>query len=73
MRLPARSVVDEDAVGRAVEAYVRALRLSCEAARTPTRAALADEAVVAHIEARAWAEEAVRRAAAGVAEGAGAT
>ncbi|GJG86331.1 hypothetical protein tb265_15120 [Gemmatimonadetes bacterium T265] len=54
---------DEDALGRAVAAYARALRLSCRAAREPTRAALTNDAVAAHVAARAWAEEAVRRAA----------
>ncbi|GJG85524.1 hypothetical protein tb265_07050 [Gemmatimonadetes bacterium T265] len=57
-----RPADDEDALGRAVAAYARALRLSCRAARKPTRAALTNDAVAAHIAARAWAEEAVRRA-----------
>ena len=56
--------VPDDAVDRALAAFARALRLSCLAARHPARAALANEAVAAHVAARAWAEEAVRRAAA---------
>ena len=56
---------EADALSCAVAAYVLALRLSCKAAREPTRAALANAAGAAHLEARAWAEEAVRRAAYG--------
>lgn len=54
--------VTGDAVDRALAAFARALRLSCLAARDPARAALANEAVAAHVVARWWAEEAVRRA-----------
>ena len=62
---PGAAPVDEDALARAVTAYARALRLSYHAAREPTRGALANEAVAAHLEARALAEEAVRCAAGG--------
>ncbi|MDQ6926380.1 MAG: hypothetical protein M3154_09115 [Candidatus Eremiobacteraeota bacterium] len=58
----AREAVLEEAVGRAVAAFGQALRLSCLAARHPRRSALANDAVAAHVVARAWAEEAVRRA-----------
>lgn len=54
--------VADDAVDRALAAFARALRLSCLAARHPARAALANESVAAHVDARRWAEEAVRRA-----------
>lgn len=54
---------------RAVAAFAQAVRLSCQAAgrpaRDPTRFDLANRAVAAHMAARAWAEEAVRRAAHG--------
>ena len=60
---PRTSPVDEDALARAVTAYARALRLSYHAAREPTRAALANDAVAAHLAARALAEDAVHRAA----------
>ena len=51
-----------DAVGRAVAAFAHALRLSCSAARRPAARALANEAVAAHVAARAWAERAVAEA-----------
>ena len=54
----------DDALRRAVAAYAEALALSCEAARHPSAAPLANAAVAAHLRARAWAEETVRRAAA---------
>ncbi len=54
---------DARAVGRAVAAFAAALRLSCQAARDPSRPALANAAVAAHRAAQEWAEEAVRRAA----------
>jgi len=51
---------------RAIAAFAQAVRLSCQAARRPARdparSDLANRAVAAHVAARAWAEEAVRRA-----------
>ncbi len=58
---PVGPVVDA-AIGHAVAAFARAVRLSCLAVGDPARAALANDAVAAHVAARAWAEEAVRRA-----------
>lgn len=56
------TLVVEAALVRAVAAYTRALRLSCRAVREPRKATLANDAVAAHVSARAWAEEAVRLA-----------
>ncbi|GJG85503.1 hypothetical protein tb265_06840 [Gemmatimonadetes bacterium T265] len=52
----------DDAVERAVAAFAHALRLSCLAARHPAAPTLTNDAVSAHVAARAWPEEAVRRA-----------
>ena len=58
---PGGPVVDA-AIERAVAAFARAVRLSCLAAGGPEEAGVANDAVAAHVAARAWAEEAVRRA-----------
>jgi hypothetical protein len=55
----------DGAAQAAVAAFARAVRLSCLAARRAAPADLANRAVAAHVAARDWAEEAVRRAAGG--------
>ncbi len=65
---PSLPPAGQAAAARAVAAFARALRLSCLAAHHPARhpahADLANRAVAAHVAARAWAEAAVREAAA---------
>jgi hypothetical protein len=60
----ARSADDgaDGAARAAVAAFARAVQLSCLAVRRAAPADLANRAVAAHVAARAWAEEAVRRA-----------